>query len=334
VAVTHVIARAGLQPAMYTRASLHAEDRLWPEKNCYIDVWIGLTHGLGLDPLAMMSFLVACDFEGDQWTFYKPQHSELADLYGFDVQELTVWKTLLEHTVEHLGAGKVISTESDAFYLPDTSGTDYKRNHVKTTIVLVEVDTVAERCAYFHNTGLHWMEGEDYRQIFRVGVPHDPTFLPLFAEVVRLDRLVQYDRATLQTMATALLRRYTAKRPVQNPITRFGQRFAEELPILHGKGLAHYHAWAFATTRQMGSAFELLSLHLAWLADGAPAGRSTALLEASAAFADISAGAKAFILKAARAVNGKKPLDVSEQFSQWAQAWERAMAAITVALAS
>ena len=50
------------------------------------------------------------------------------------------------------------------------------------------------------------MEGEDYRQLFRVGVPHDPTYLPLFAEVVRLDRLVQYDRTTLQTMALGLLR--------------------------------------------------------------------------------------------------------------------------------
>ncbi len=345
--MTHVIARAGLQPGTYTRALPHAEDRLWPEKNCYVDVWIGLAHGLGLDPLAMMSFLIAIDFEGDQWTFYKPQHSELADLYGFDVQELTVWKPLLDHAVEHLGAGKLISTEADAYYLPDTSGTDYQRNHVKTTIVLVEVDTEAQRCAYFHNTGLHWMTGEDFRKVFRVDAPVDPTFLPLFAEVVRLDRVVQHATATLQSMAMLLLRRYFDRRPTHNPITKFGQRFAQELPALQSQGLAHYHAWAFATTRQMGSGFELAALHLAWLANAesgpasnvrsfapfpGPTLRSQALTEASVALTEISAGAKAFILKAARAVNGKKPLDVTEQFGQWAAAWNRAMAAIAVAL--
>ncbi len=333
--MTHVIARAGLQPSTYTRALPHAEDRLWPEKNCYIDVWIGLAHGLGLDPLAMMSFLIAIDFEGDQWTFYKPQHSELADLYGFDVQELTVWKPLLEHAIEHLGAGKLISTEADAYYLPDTSGTDYQRNHVKTTIVLVEVDTDAQRCAYFHNTGLHWMAGEDFRKIFRVDAPADPTFLPLFAEVVRLDRLVQHCATTLQSMALGLLRRYFDRRPQHNPVALFGARFAQELPALQNHGLAHYHAWAFATTRQMGSGFELAALHLAWLA-GASGAESTlrarALLTASEAFTEISAGAKAFILKAARAVNGKKPLDVTEQFGQWALAWDRAMAEIALAL--
>lgn len=335
--MTHVIACAGLQPSTYTRAVPHAEDRLWPEKNCYIDVWIGLAHGLGLDPLAMMSFLIAIDFEGDQWTFYKPQHSELADLYGFDVQELTVWKSLLEHAVEHLGAGKLISTEADAYYLPDTSGTDYQRNHVKTTIVVVEVDTEAQRCAYFHNTGLHWLTDEDFRKVFRVDAPVDPTFLPLFAEVVRVDRLVQHSAAVLRSMATVLLRRYFARRPQHNPIVAFGQRFMQELPLLQAKGLAHYHAWAFATTRQMGSGFELAAMHLAWLAgvaDTAPTQRTHALLAASAALTEISAGAKAFILKAARAVNGKKPIDVTEQFGHWAQAWDRAMAEIAVALES
>lgn len=334
--MTHVIACAGLQPSTYIRALPHAEDRLWPEKNCYVDVWIGLAHGLGLEPLAMMAFVIAIDFEGDQWTFYKPPHNELTDLYGFNVQELTVWKPLLEHAIEHLGAGKLISTEADAYYLPDTSGTDYQRNHVKTTIVLVEVDTVAQRCAYFHNTGLHWMANEDFRNVFRVDAPVDSTFLPLFAEVVRVDRLVQYPPAALRTMAMVLLRRHFERRPQHNPVTAFGQRFAQELPLLQTMGLAHYHAWAFATTRQMGSGFELAAMHLAWLADvdgTPPTQRTRGLRAASAALTEISTGAKAFILKAARAVNGKKQLDMTEQIGQWARAWDRAMAEIAVALA-
>ena len=49
----------------------------WVEKNCYVDVWIELLHALGLEPLAMLAFTVAVDFEGDQWTFFKPSHDDL-----------------------------------------------------------------------------------------------------------------------------------------------------------------------------------------------------------------------------------------------------------------
>jgi hypothetical protein len=68
---------AGLDPANYTRHSLHGEQCAWVEKNCYIDLWIELLHALKLEPLAMLPFTAAIDFEGDQWTFFKPSHDEL-----------------------------------------------------------------------------------------------------------------------------------------------------------------------------------------------------------------------------------------------------------------
>ena len=117
----------GLNAADYTRDVLHAESCAWVEKNCYVDIWIEVVHALGLETRAMLPFVAAIDFEGDQWTFFKPPHGELRDLYGIDVQELNVWRPLIEHAQEHLAAGKLISTESDAFWLPDTSGTDYRR---------------------------------------------------------------------------------------------------------------------------------------------------------------------------------------------------------------
>ena len=36
----------------YLPHSLHDEERVWPEKNCYLDLWIELLHSLELDPLA------------------------------------------------------------------------------------------------------------------------------------------------------------------------------------------------------------------------------------------------------------------------------------------
>ena len=132
-----------LNPTRYRRHPLHGDTVQWMEKNCYFDVWIELIHALGCDPIAIVPAVCALDFEGDQWTFYKPPHDELRELYGIEVTELNAWRPMLEHALEHLPAGKFISVEADAFWLPDVSGTDYRTNHVKSTIVLVDVDTDA-----------------------------------------------------------------------------------------------------------------------------------------------------------------------------------------------
>jgi hypothetical protein len=316
--VTRVVVLPHLDPSAYQRHALHADDRVWVEKNCYVDIWIEVVHALGLDPMAMLPFVAALDFEGDQWTFFKPPHDELRDLYGLDVQELNVWRTLAEHSQTHVGDGKLISTEADAFFLPDTAGTDYQRTHTKTTIVIQDFDPERQRLGYFHNAGYYALEGEDFRRTFRVGAPEDPTFMPLFAEAVRIDRLVKRPATELRGKSRALLQRHLARRPTDNPVVRFGKRFAQDLPWVTEKGLPFYHAWAFATVRQLGAAMELLSLHAAWLED-------PALQPAVDAFAKLSQTAKAFILKAARAVNAKRALDATPMFDEMAGAWQAGM---------
>ncbi|MDB4969836.1 MAG: hypothetical protein JWN44_5525 [Myxococcales bacterium] len=318
MAVSKVVVLPHLDASAYQRHTLHADDRVWVEKNCYVDIWIEVLHALGLDPVAMLPFVAALDFEGDQWTFFKPPHDELRDLYGLDVSELNVWRPLAEHAQLHLGDGKLISTEADAFYLPDTAGTDYQRQHTKTTIVIQEFDLERQRLGYFHNAGFYALEGDDFVQLFRVGMPHDPTFMPLFAELIRVDRLVRRPAAELRSRARELLRRHLAHRPTDNPVLRFGARFQHDLPWVTDKGLAFYHSWAFATVRQLGAAFELLSLHLAWHED-------PSLEPAVEAFAKLSQSAKAFILKAARAVNGKRALDASAMFDEMAASWQSGM---------
>lgn len=157
----------GLDPSSHVRSPLHADDRIWPEKNCYIDIWIEVLNALRLEARGILPFVLALDFEGDQWTFFKPPHGELYELYGLDVQELTVWKPLLEHVVEHLPAGRVVSTEADSFWLPDTAGTDYRRNHVKTSIAINAIDVEAQTLDYFHSAGYHRLAGEDFRALFK-----------------------------------------------------------------------------------------------------------------------------------------------------------------------
>jgi len=317
-----------LDAADYRGHELHGEQQAWVEKNCYVDVWIELVHALGLNPYAMLPFTLGVDFEGDQWTFFKPPLRDMHTLYGIDVQELTVWRPLLEHAQEHLAAGKLISTEADAWWLPDTAGTDYRQQHTKTTIILNDVDLQAEHLGYFHNAAYHALAGDDFRRLFRAGEPHDPAFLPLFAELIRCDRLRRRPDGDLRDTSATLLREHFERRPAANPMPRFAERFARELPQLQARGLAYYHAWAFATIRQCGAAFDLAAAHLRWQRSF----EGTSLTEAAEEFARIAQGCKALILKVARAVNSGRPLDAAPAFGEMASAWDAGMARLGRAL--
>ncbi len=314
----------GLETAGYRRHELHAEDRVWVEKNCYVDVWIELLHALKLNPVAMLAFTVAIDFEGDQWTFFKPPHDELRSLYGIDVQELNVWRPLIEHAAEYLGSGKLISTEADAFWLPDTSGTDYRHQHVKSTIILADIDVGRQRLGYFHNAGYFELEGQDFVNTFRIGFAQDPQFMPLFAETVRIDKALRYPDRELLAQVKQTWRTHIGRIPRDNPVARFVERLEADLPTLQERGLPFYHAWAFATVRQLGAAFELAAQNLRWMQSldaDVPSASVTG-------FETISVACKTFILKGARAVNAKRTLPVREILAPVAAAWRQATAAL------
>ena len=324
-------ALAHLSPAAFQPHALHAPPSVWQERNCYIDLWIETVHALGADPHAMLPVVLALDFEGDQWTFFKPSHAALWELYGIDVQELTVWRPMLDHLREHLGAGRLPCIEADSHWMPDTAGTDYRRKHGKTSIVVTAMDEGARRLHYFHNAGFHALEGEDFERLLAAGAP--AAELPLFAELVKIDRLVRRGQAELRALTRAELRRHAARRPIDNPVVRFGQRFAADLPALRERGLDHYHLWAFGTIRQLGAAFELSARLLDWLApDAGPAADRWA--EAARQFDTVSVDCKALILKTARTVASGKPFDAEAACAPLAQAWATGMRAVDDGLAA
>lgn len=305
----------------YSRHMLHAEDRVWVEKNCYVDIWIELVHALGCEPLAMLPFVNAIDFVGDQWVFFKPKHGELRALYGIDAQELNCWRPLIEHAEEHLGAGRLIASEADAWWLPDTTGTDYHNQHTKSSIILNDLDVGNRTLGYFHNAGYFRLDGEDFARTFRLDMEPDPAFMPFYAELVRIDKLHPLPDTELKNHSATLLEKHVAEMPADNPVERFAARFRRDLPTLQERGLAYYHAWAFATVRQLGAAAELSALHLRWLDPERHA-------IAADAWDRISHGAKTFILKAARAVNSRRPLDAAPYFDAWTGAWQQARNAL------
>ncbi len=328
MAMTRIEAWPGLRADTYGRHVLHDHDCLWPEKNCYTDVWIELIHTLGCDPMAMFSFTHTADFEGDQWTFFKPVHTELRDLYGIDVQELTVWRPLLEHAQEYLSAGKFICCEVDAFYLPDTAGTDYRSQHSKTTILMASLDVSSRQLGYFHNAGYFELSGNDFTHLFRMTDAPDASYLPPYAEFVRVDRLLRQSPSELAKRSYEMFQRNFKNRPRSNPFTRFGQRLLRDREMLRTSSLARYHAWAFASIRQAGAAFELAADHLRWLSDGG----HLDLMDAAECFDTISAANKTLILKGARAVNSGKPLEAAELLATMEQAWESGMSHIQKSL--
>ncbi|MFZ6773765.1 DUF1839 family protein [Undibacterium sp. SXout7W] len=327
-----VCALTNIDVNSYVPHALHGADRAWAETNCYIDVWLEVLHTLKLEPLACLPMVFANDFDGDQWTFYKPAHDDLFALYGVDVQELNVWRGLLDNALTQLQRGRLVLTETDSFYLPDTAGTDYRSNHVKTTIAIQEIDLEQQRLGYFHNSSYHQLQGEDFIETFRIGKPADPCFMPLFAEFVRLDHLQQHPPATLAAMSLTLLRKYMSRRPQKNPVRQFQPVFLDAVEHLKQEGLAAYHAYAFANLRQLGAGYSLGATYLQWLQQHSELRTELCLDAAITEFNAISDTTKTLLLKTARAVMGKKAVDLAPLTEQLAEHWDQGMSLLTTTL--
>ncbi len=312
-----------LDPATYQSHALHGADRDWPETNCYIDVWIETIHALGLEVNAMLPFTLRSDFEDDQWTFYKPPHSELETLYGIEVQELAVWRPLVDHCVEQTRREKPVFVEMDAFYLPDTAGTDYQQQHTKTTIVVVRIDPAKRWLGYFHNRGYHELAGEDFDELFHTGERPEGYLAP-YAEFAKLDSLIARPEAELVSLSLALVAIHFAHAPRSNPLAAWADRFPEDLDWLLQRDLLAYHNYVFAGARQCGSAFDLAAHGLTWLAERGHEG----LIPAALAFREISTGCKSFILKLARVANRKRRTDLTPDILALASSWDSGMSAL------
>src|SRR5690242_19147631 len=110
-----MIGLLGFDPSTYSPSTLHHAGRIFPETNCYVDVWIELLHALRIDPASAMAFTCMVDFEGDQWTFFKPPPEELHRLYGIDVHEMQLYRPAVSHLIEQLSLGRTLIIEVDSF---------------------------------------------------------------------------------------------------------------------------------------------------------------------------------------------------------------------------
>ncbi|HTA13092.1 MAG TPA: DUF1839 family protein [Solirubrobacteraceae bacterium] len=311
----------GLDPASYRPHWLHTGERTYLETNCYVDMLIELLHAHGEEPVAAMGCTLRMDFEGDQWTFFKPPPEDLELLFGVDVHEMQPYRPLPEQAAEQLAAGRTLIVELDSWHLPDTAATSYRREHVKTSVAVETIDLAGERMRYFHAAGLHELSGEDYRGVFRLGRPYSEDVLPPYTELVRFDAGPRPHGEELRELALKLLRGHLAHRPASNPFERFAVQLEHDLPRLLAGDAEQYHAYAFATVRMAGSAFEVAASHVEWLLAERAA-------DAREALGQIVEGCKVLSFRLAR----RRAFEPGETLSGLAGAWERAMVQLDDAL--
>jgi Domain of unknown function (DUF1839) len=312
----------GLDPGSYRRHLLHAPERTYTETNCYTDILIEFLHARGDEPLAMMGCVLRVDFEGDQWTFFKPLPEHVDRLYGVDIHEMQPYRSLPDQIAEQLARERTVIVELDSWYLPDTASTSYRREHVKSSVVAEAIDRDGERLRYFHGPGYFELEGEDYRGVFRLGRPFSEDVLPPYTELVRLDSGSPLTGDSLRAAAHELLAEHLERRPRPNPFARFGAQLATDLPRLLDGNHAAYHDYAFATVRMVGSAFEAGASHIRWLLGDS--GES-----AASAMGRMVEGCKFLSYKLAR----RRVFDPAGAITELALAWDEAYAELERALA-
>jgi hypothetical protein len=245
---------------------LHQGERVWQETNCYVDLWIELLHGYGLDPRAALGFTVTQDFEGDQFTFFKFPLQDLDKLYGLQVQELAIYDSLEDRVRSQTQRGHTVLAEVDAFYLPDTRATSYRITHTKTTVGIDYLDPRARRLGYFHNTGYYVLDGEDYEGLFRRRPDLAGNAELLFPYVEFAKRVREPLTGTALAEASAdLLVEHLAQRPARNPVTQWRAAFPEHMQTILERGEAFFHLYTFNVMRQLGSNFEFLAKYLSWM---------------------------------------------------------------------
>jgi hypothetical protein len=310
-----VISLLGLDPATYRTHALHDGERTYQETNCFADAVIELVAAAGHEPEAMLAGCAAVDFEVDQWTFFKPAPEDLVTLYGLDLHEMQPYRSIPEQTAARLEIGQTTMPEVDSFWLPDVVATDYRTNHVKSSIVIEAIDLEAKVLRYFHNAGYFELSGEDYDGLF------GPQALPPYVELVRFGVGEPLTGDALRGAARDLLAAYLARRPEGNPFDRFLAALEADLPRLLEGDEADYHAYAFHNPRMAGASFELLASHVRWLL-GEEGEKAAAALD------DVVGGTKMLLFRLAR----RRTFDVAGVVGPMAEGWQSAMSELDARL--
>jgi hypothetical protein len=307
---------AHLDPRDYLSHSLHDPERIWPETNCYVDLWIEVLSALKLPPEAMLGFTVTQDFEGDQFTFFKVPLEDLESLYGIRVSELAIFDKVEDHVSQQIARGRLCLLEMDSYYLPDTQGVAYRTEHGKTTIAINRLSEKDGELDYFHNGGFFRLAGEDFDGVFGRRYPEgSQPFLP-YTEFAKFPAEVP-GVGVIRAQAKSLLHHHLGRKPEANPIAAFAREFPMQVSAIADRPFGYFHKYAFNTLRQLGANFELAASHFRWLSDG------DEFEGATKAALDIANTAKTAQFQLARALTRKKFDSLGTVLDAAVEGWEQ-----------
>jgi hypothetical protein len=299
---------------------LHSHEENFRETNCYSDLIIEIINGLGMNPIACLGYTLAADFEGDQWTFGKPSHHDLEALYGVRIEELSLYRPLIDQIVTQVSRGSIPLLEADAYHLPDTEGIDYRKNHVKTTIGITYINVEQKLMHYFHNATFTKLEGEDFDGVLAPLASSHKGYLPPYCEIAKLNQALQLPDSELQACAMKTAAFHLRKRPSYNPIRAHAKAMEAHQQAIIDQGQDAYHAYTFVAPRQLGASHQLGAHFLRWLANDT----NQPLIEAANAFDSIATLSKSLVLKLARVAHSGRPADLTAMFEEMAGHWAHA----------
>ncbi|MCO6185298.1 DUF1839 family protein [Rhizobium sp. L1K21] len=253
-----------IKPQGWQIHALHDPERMWPQTNCYTDVWVEVLSALNLPPEATLGFTLTQDFEGDHFTFFKVPLEDLETLFGIVVSELAIYDRVENHVENQLKRGRYSLVEVDSYYLPDTHGVGYHSEHGKSTVAINRIDIAGRSMDYFHNEGFFHLEGDDFDGLFHRNAPADALpFLP-YCEFVKLPETYP-DEAAIRAEAIRLCGHHFKRAPKVNPIRTFAGVFVDQAESVGQREFGFFHKYAFNTLRQAGANFELAASYLKWL---------------------------------------------------------------------
>ena len=218
------------RPGDVPAARLHAGERAYPETNCYADVSSSCCTPAATSRSRPWARTVRLDFEGDQWTFFKPRPEDLERSSASTSTRCSRTGRCRTQIAEQLGDGRTMTVELDAWFLPDTAATSYRTEHVKTTVIAEAIDLAGERLRYFHNAGALRARRRRLPRRLPARRRRSDDVLPPYTELVRFDAGPRLAATALRDGGAPAAREPPRASPRANPFERFGDPLADDLP--------------------------------------------------------------------------------------------------------
>ena len=211
-----------------------------------------------------------------------------------------MWRPLVDHLEEQLALGRPAIVEVDAFYLPDTAGTSYHTEHVKTSIA-VQRSIALAAARLLSQRRLLRAGRHDFAGLFRLASSADRA-----SAAVRGGREARGRRSARRAGARCRIARtaalHLARRPRDNPFRRYARALR---PTSNGWQASRCGIFIAMPSRRSGSAARRSS-SAARTSAGSRDTASAARTIASACDV-IATTAKALQFKTARVVNARRP---------------------------